>query len=116
MQITSGLAPSQLELTTRGSELQLKLPSTRTPPSVTLRHGLTSNPAFSAWHEQAMLENAAARKPVTLTVSTNTGAPIARYQLANAWPSKLEISAESGSGGLGIETITIVGENIHRSQ
>ena len=43
------------------------------------------------------------------------GAPVARYHLENAWPSKLEIgSLKAGASEVLMETVTLVCEQIQR--
>ena len=43
------------------------------------------------------------------------GEPIARYQLTNAWPAKLEIGAlKADAGSVLLETVTLVCERLRR--
>lgn len=108
--IVSGLDPSELSLVTRGDDFQLRVPGKRTPPSITLKRGMTRNIEMAAWHELVMLgDMAAATKSVSITGYNKKGDPVARYHLTDAWPSKLEISGESsGSGEVLMETVTLV--------
>ena len=57
----------------------------------------------------------AARKSCSLIMYNYDGAPVARYHLENAWPSKLEVSAlKAGASEVLMETVTIVCEHIQR--
>jgi phage tail-like protein len=93
-----------------------KLPGKRTPPTVTLRRGMTRNIEMAAWHELVILGDvAAARKNVTLTMYNEKGDPVVRYHLTNAWPSKLEIGAlKAGASSVLTETVTLVAEFMQR--
>ncbi len=43
------------------------------------------------------------------------GRPVARYFLANAWPSKIELSAlKAGASEALMETVTLTAESIQR--
>ena len=115
--IVSGIDPAELELATRGrKKTELKLPGKRTPPTVTLKRGMTRSLELAAWHELVLAgDMAAARKDVTLTMYSTTGDPVARYNLTDAWPAKLEISALSaGASEVLFETVTLVAESVRR--
>ena len=115
--IASGVDADDVEYINRDGTVTLKLPGKRTPPTVTLKRGLTRNLELSAWHELVMLGDiAAARKNVVLTMYNTEGVPVARFNLTNAWPTKLEIGglkAADGSSAL-IETVTLVCERLQR--
>jgi phage tail-like protein len=100
--------------TKRKQKVLKKLP--RTPPTVTLRRGMTRNIEMAAWHELVILGDvAAARKNVTLTMYDVKGDPVVRYHLTNAWPSKLEIGAlKAGASSVLTETVTLVAEFMQR--
>jgi phage tail-like protein len=109
--ISSGYETSALELSAR----RLAVPGKRMPPTVTLKRGLNNSMEIQAWHEQALSDPLAARKNATLVIYNTAGAPIARYHLENAWPSKLEAGALSaGASQVLLETVTIVSENLQR--
>jgi phage tail-like protein len=93
-----------------------KLPGKRTPPTVTLKRGMTKNIEMAAWHELVVLGDvAAARKSCSLTMFNTKGEPVARYHLTEAWPSKIEIGAlKAGASEVLMETVTIVCEFIQR--
>jgi phage tail-like protein len=108
--IASGVDAADLSLVTKGEDFQLRLPGKRTPPSITLKRGMTRNIEIAAWHELVMLgDMGAATKSVSVTAYNRKGDPVARYHLTDAWPSKLEISGESsGAGQVLMETVTFV--------
>jgi phage tail-like protein len=113
--ISSGYDTSELELLTRASDVLLKAPAKRKPTSVTLKRGMTSSVELAAWHDQALTDNAAARKTATLTMYNTTGDPVARYHLENAWPSKLVIDAlTAGASEVLFETVTFVADRVTR--
>ncbi len=112
VELVSGIAPADLELVIRAGEAQLKLPARRTPPTLTLKRGMTTSLELVAWHEQAQLDNAAARRNAVLTAYNASGDPVARWNLTNAWPTKLQVNTLQ-AGDL-TETVTIVSERIER--
>ena len=116
--IVSGVdgAGSDLALVTKGDDSVLKVPGKRTPPTITLRRAMTRNIEMAAWHELVLLGDVeAATKSVSITAYNKKGDPVARYHLTDAWPSKLEITAESSAaGGVMEETVTFVAEFMQR--
>jgi phage tail-like protein len=85
-----------------------RLPGKRVPPTVTLRRGMSRDMQIAAWQEAALAARPGeGRKAAMLTMFANDGTPVARYQLENAWPSKVEISAVAGAGDLLYETVTL---------
>ena len=99
----------------RKQKVLKKLPGKRTPPTVTLKRGMTRNIELAAWHELVILGDPAARKNVTLTMYDVTGDPVVRYHLTNAWPAKLEIGAlRAGASSALTETVTLTAEFIQR--
>ena len=104
--ISSAVAP------TAGSTF----PGARTPPTVTLKRGMTRNIEMAAWHELVILGDvAAARKSCSLIAYNARGEAVARYHLTDAWPSKVEVGAlKAGSSDVLMETITLTAEFIQR--
>lgn len=134
---TAGIVPTRFSLTIDGVEIaqfaQLatirseaapddlagmllkKLPGKRTPPTVTLRRGMTTDLQLWVWHEAARGAHGEGRKNASLTMFDATGEPVARYHLENAWPSKIEIGAlTAGAGEPLFETVTLTCEDIQR--
>lgn len=87
--------------------------SRQLPPTVVLRRRLTPSIEMAAWHELVVLgDMAAARKPVTLTMFSAKGEPVARYHLTDAWPHKIEITALDS--GILMETVTMTCKLLQR--
>jgi phage tail-like protein len=113
--ISSSVDIENVRLDTNRKRKLKKLPGKRTPPTVTLKRGMTRNIELAAWHELVILGDVAARKNVTLTMYDVTGDPVVRYHLTNAWPSKLEIGAvKAGASSILTETVTLVAEFMQR--
>ena len=113
--ISSAVDIEDVRLDTKRKHRLKKLPGKRTPPTVTLKRGMTRNIELAAWHELVILGDVAARKNVTLTMYDTTGDPVVRYHLTNAWPSKLEIGAlKAGASSVLMETVTLVAEFMQR--
>jgi phage tail-like protein len=113
--ISSAVDIEGVRLDTKRKHKLKKLPGKRTPPTVTLKRGMTRNIELAAWHELVILGDVAARKNVTLTMYDVTGDPVVRYHLTNAWPSKLEIGAlKAGASSVLMETVTLAAEFIQR--
>jgi phage tail-like protein len=113
--ISSSVDIEHVRVDTNPKRKLKKLPGKRTPPTVTLKRGMTRNIELAAWHELVILGDAAARKNVTLTMYDVTGDPVVRYHLTNAWPSKLEIGAlKAGASSILMETVTLVAEFMQR--
>ncbi len=92
------------------------LPGEFSPGKVVLSRGKTSGMELWAWHEAVLQGNiVAARKSCSLVMYNYDGAPVARYHLLHAWPSKLEIgSLKAGASEVLMEKVTIVCESIQR--
>jgi len=85
--------------------------------TVTLKRGLTRNIEMAAWHELVILGDvAAARKSCSLTMYNSAGAPVLRYHLTDAWPSKVEIGSFKDKSGASVltESVTLTCEFIQR--
>src|SRR4051812_22643606 len=93
-----------------------QLPGKAVPGKVVLKRGKNQSMELWAWHESVLQGNmVAARKSCSLVMYNFDGAPVARYHLENAWPSKLEVGAlKAGASEVLMETVTIVCESIQR--
>jgi hypothetical protein len=68
------------------------------PATVTLVRGLTSDRRFVQWVQEAHGRGPGhTARRATIVVFAHDGAPVARYHLENAWPSKLEIGTLKAS-------------------
>jgi phage tail-like protein len=134
---TAGIAPTRFSLTIDGVEvaqfselssikseiapddlaglLLKKLPGKRTPPTITLRRGMTADDQMWTWHESARQSHGDGRKSASLTMYNATGKPVVRFHLENAWPSKVEISALANKPGEVLyEVVTLTCEDMQR--
>ena len=114
--ITTEVEPVDFLESTDKEVIFKKLPGKIKPPTVVLSRGKNSSMELWAWHEAVLQGNiVAARKSCSLIMYNYDGAPVARYHLMHAWPSKLEVSAlKAGASEVLMEKVTIVCENIQR--
>ena len=114
--LSSGFETSQLELTVGGSAPKLNLPGKRTPPTVVLKRGMTSEMELWDWHDDAIENGSRAWKDATIVMFDYDGSPVASWSLTNAWPSKVEIETLARGGGQNIpfEKVTLVSERLVR--
>jgi phage tail-like protein len=117
VELKSGLDPSALSLglDPKRKLVLKKLPGKRTPPTVTLKRGMTGDLGIAAWHSDAAGGRAEARRNTELAFYSAQGETVARYYLESAWPSLVEISGvKSGGAQILLETVTLVCENVER--
>jgi len=114
--ITTEVEPVDFLESTDKEVVFKKLPGKRKPPTIVLKRGKNSSMELWAWHEAVLQGNiVAARKSCSLIMYNYDGAPVARYHLEQAWPSKLEVGGlKAGASEVLMETVTIVCENIQR--
>lgn len=94
-----------------------KQPGRLTWGDITLKRGLTTNMDFYDWID-GMINNdpTASRKDGSIIMMDAMGAPVAQWDILQAWPSKVtgpSISADSSEAAM--EEITLVHEGITRS-
>src|SRR5262249_59443251 len=76
------------------------LPTDHQAPSVVLERPLAGDLTLTDWHQAVLDRNLTAGKlNVTLVLYSDDGVAIARYQLANAFPTKLELVAGGSTCG-----------------
>jgi phage tail-like protein len=114
--ITTEVEPVDFLESTDKEVVFKKLPGKRKPPTIVLKRGKNTSMELWAWHEAVLQGNiVAARKSCSLVMYNYDGAPVARYHLEQAWPSKLEGGGlKAGASEVLMETVTIVCENIQR--
>ena len=114
--ITTEVEPVELMESTDKEVVLKKLPGKTKPATLVLKRGKNSSMELWAWHEAVLQGNiVAARKSCSLIMYNYDGAPVARYHLMHAWPSKLEVGAlKAGASEVLMETVTIVCERIQR--
>jgi len=100
----------------KGVEVVLKLPGRLKWGDVTLKRGITSN--LDLWEWRQMVEEgnvAGARKDGSIVMFNQELTEVARWNFAQAWPSKISGPAPKSDGNeIVIEEITIVHEYIKR--
>jgi phage tail-like protein len=86
------------------------------PPTIVLRRAMGGGMELWAWHEAVRSgQAAAARRSCSLIMFANTGRPVAKYFLTNAWPAKIELTGlKAGANDVLMETITLTAEAIQR--
>ena len=88
--ITTEVEPVDFLESTDKEVVFKKLPGKRKPPTIVLKRGKNTSMELWAWHEAVLQGNiVAARKSCSLIMYNYDGAPVARYHLEQAWPSKL---------------------------
>lgn len=114
--ITTEVEPVEFIQSSDKEVILKKLPGKTKPPTIVLRRGKTAGMELWAWHETVLKGQInEARKSCSLVMYNYDGAPVARYHLFHAWPSKLEVGAlKAGSSEVLMETVTIVCEHIQR--
>jgi phage tail-like protein len=110
VELSSGFDPSELELGPSQKRKSLK----QGFPTVTLQRGKNADLSLFTWHHEA-LDDADARKDAVLTMYSTAGLAVARYDLENAWPARIEITAlKAGAVQVLYETVTFACEDIQR--
>lgn len=91
----------------------IKMPGMQKTGNVTMKKGVfKSDNKFWDWFNQIKM-NTITRKPVTISLLDETGAPTMVWTLANAWPSKITgTDLKSDGNEAAIETIEIVHEGL----
>ena len=91
----------------------IKMPGIQKSGDITMKKGVfKSDNKFWDWFNQIKM-NTIARKPVTISLLDETGAPTMVWTLANAWPSKITgTDLKSDGNEAAIETIVIVHEGL----
>jgi phage tail-like protein len=91
----------------------IKMPGLKKFSDVTLKKGVfKSNNKFWDWFNEIKM-NTIKRKPVTISLLDEAGAPTMVWTLANAWPSKVtgtDLKAEGNE--VAVETIVISHEGL----
>jgi hypothetical protein len=79
------------------------------PPSVTLKRGTDGGGEIWQWHKLALRGIDTARVGATITARAADGTVLKRYELTNAWPTKVAIQGPvKGEAGVVVNSVTIV--------
>lgn len=91
-----------------GNRINAKIPGQITFPQVTLARGLTTDKSLQEWVDK-MQEGSTERKTGSIVIYDRDKQERARFNMEQAYPSKLETSGfDASSGGQAvIETLTI---------
>ncbi len=105
-------------VTKDGHEIVQMIPGRLKWGPVTLKRGVTTDVSFWDWRtlvEEGKMSDA--RAAVSLIMLDRDYKDIARWELANAWPSKISGPTFKADGNeLGIEEVTIVHEGMKRTK
>jgi len=100
----------------QGAPIMKKIPGNMKYTDVTLKRGMTDS--MDIWKWRQMVEEgkvSEARKNGSIVLYSAAGAEIARWNLVNAWPSKITgPSVNAGSDEVAVEELTIVHEGYER--
>lgn len=91
----------------------ISMPGLKKSGNVTMKKGVyKSDNKFWDWFNEIKM-NTIARKPVTISLLDEAGAPTMVWTLANAWPTKISSTDLKADGNeVAIETIEIAHEGI----
>jgi phage tail-like protein len=110
VELSSGLDLSELEL---GSNQRRKA-AKQALGTVTLQRGKNSDLSLFTWHRDA-LDDDDARRDAVLTMYSTAGLAVAKYNLENAWPARIEITTvKAGAVQVIYEKVTFACEDIER--
>jgi hypothetical protein len=79
--------------------------------TVVLRRPVSASLEVAAWHQLAVTEGASARRATVVQARSAAGQILARYQLTNAYPSKVELT---GTIDDLTETVTLTCDQLRR--
>jgi phage tail-like protein len=92
-----------------------RTPFATKPPTVTLRRAGDSSLDLWTWHESLRHGDVAARRSGALTVASEDGKALIKYQLRGAWPSRLDLAqVKVSSTQVVVETVTFTCDELHR--
>lgn len=89
-----------------------KIPGLTRYSNVVLRRGISINRDLWDWR-QTVIDGQVSRRTVTITLLDETGAPVMRWGLRDAWPTKAEgPSLRAQANDIAIETIELAHEGL----
>ncbi|MEU0841564.1 phage tail protein [Streptomyces sp. NPDC005962] len=119
LQEVSGLSIEQdvieyQQVSATGKPVTKKLPGTKKAGECTVTRGMTSSGAFTQWINNSISGNmGSARKNASIIMMDYQNAPVKRYNLRNAWCSKVEAGGvKAGDASALTEQVTIVFEEL----
>ena len=110
----SGLAAEAevIEFRELGGSHSIKLPGRIRYPNVTLRRGLTTSHELWDWWE-TVRDGTLQRRAVLIALLDDSGQPVLRWTLREAWPVKWELSElDASKNEVAIETLELAHEGL----
>jgi phage tail-like protein len=110
----SGLAAEAevIEFRELGGSHSIKLPGRIRYPNVTLRRGLTTSRELWDWWE-TVRDGTLQRRTVLIALLDDSGQPVLRWTLREAWPVKWELSElDASKNEVAIETLELAHEGL----
>ncbi|MBV9026725.1 MAG: phage tail protein [Streptomycetaceae bacterium] len=119
LQEVSGLSIEQdvieyQQVSAQGKPVTKKMPGVKKAGTCTVVRGMTQSSAFNDWINESVSGNmGTARKNATIMVMDYQNNPVKRYDLRNAWCSKVETSTvQAGQASALTESVTITFEEL----
>jgi phage tail-like protein len=102
------------QVSAQGQPVTKKMPGTKKAGECTVVRGMTQSQAFHQWINTSLAgDMGTARKNATIMHNDSLNNPIKRYNLRNAWCSKVEAgNVTAGEANTLTETITITFEDL----
>jgi phage tail-like protein len=102
------------QVSANGKPTVKKMPGVKKAGQVTVVRGMTQSASFTQWINESVAGNMAmARKNASIIMMDYMNSPVKRYNLRNAWCSKVEASTvKAGDASALTESVTIVFEEL----
>ena len=102
------------QVSANGKPTVKKMPGVKKAGQVTVVRGMTQSASFTQWINESVAGNMAmARKNASIIMMDYMNNPVKRYNLRNAWCSKVEASTvKAGDASALTESVTIVFEEL----
>ncbi|MEU8890829.1 phage tail protein [Streptomyces sp. NPDC048442] len=102
------------QVSAQGVPVVKKMPGVQKAGNCTVVRGMTQSKAFNEWINQSVRgEMGSARKNATIMVMDYQNNPVKRYNMRNAWCSKIDTSSvKAGEAAALTETVTITFEEL----
>ncbi|GAA2493676.1 phage tail protein [Winogradskya humida] len=102
------------QVSAAGKPITKKMPGVKKAGECTVTRGMTESAAFTQWINESVAGNmSSARKNATIMLMDYQGTAVKRYNLRNAWCSKVETSGvKAGDATALTEQVTIVFEEL----
>jgi phage tail-like protein len=102
------------QVAANGRPVTKKMPGTKKAGEASVTRGMTQSKAFTEWINESMAGNmASARKNATIMLMDYQYNPVKRYNMTNAWCSKVESSGvKAGDASALTEQVTITFEDL----